>query len=115
VPIAREGILTEQYSIRADSYEGTATIQLGGGIDVTARQGVLSVVADAVFGARPGRVVIDLTETTSVDASGIDLLALACHAAESVGADYEVTAGPRTAARALELSGLRLTRADHHQ
>jgi anti-anti-sigma factor len=101
--------LTEQCSIRADTYDGTATIQLGGEIDVASRQGVLSVVADSVFGDRPDRVVIDLTETTFVDSSGISLLVLACHAAESVGADYEVTAGPGTAPRILELSGLRIT------
>jgi anti-anti-sigma factor len=83
------------------------TIRLGGEIDVTSRCDLLSVVADSVFGDRPERVVLDLTNTTSVDSSGIALLGLACHAVESVGADCEVTAGPRTATRVLELSGVR--------
>jgi anti-anti-sigma factor len=99
--------MSEQCSIRTNNDDGTMTIRLGGEIDVASRQDVLSVVADSVFGARPERVVIDLTDTTSVDSSGIALLGLACHAVESVGADCEVTAGPRTATRVLELSGVR--------
>jgi anti-anti-sigma factor len=95
-------------SVRANSHHGTTTISLLGEVDVASRQDVLAVVSDSVFGDRPDRVVIDLTDTTFVDSSGIALLALACHAADSVGADYEVTAGPRTVARVLELSGVRL-------
>ncbi|MEY2452807.1 MAG: hypothetical protein QOD92_2381 [Acidimicrobiaceae bacterium] len=100
--------MSEQCSIRTNNDDGTTTIRLGGEIDVASRRDLLSVVADSVFGERPERVVIDLTDTTFVDSSGIELLSLACHAADSVGADYEVTAGPRTATRVLELSGVRL-------
>jgi anti-sigma B factor antagonist len=107
--------MSEHCSIRTKKDDGTMTIRLGGEIDVASRRDLLSVVADSVFGDRPERVVIDLTDTTFVDSSGIALLSLACHAADSVGADYEVTAGPRTVTRVLELSGVRWLDTDHHR
>ena len=97
----------EPYSIRVDSHGGMTTISLGGEIDVAAGRSVRAAVADSILvDPRPDRLVIDLTDTTFMDSTGLNALVLARHAARFVGAVLEVTSGPPTVMRVLEISGL---------
>jgi anti-anti-sigma factor len=96
----------ESYSIRVDSRDGTTTIRLTGEIDIAAGRDVRAAIADSILGDPLDRLVIDLTDTTFLDSTGINALVLARHAARFAAAVLEVTAGPPSVMRVLELSGL---------
>jgi stage II sporulation protein AA (anti-sigma F factor antagonist) len=99
--------MSEPYSVRVDSHDGTTTIRLGGEIDLVAGRSVRNAVADSILGDRPDRLVIDLTDTTFLGSTGVNALVLAHHAAHFVGAVLEVTPGPPNVMWVvLEISGL---------
>jgi anti-anti-sigma factor len=85
--------------------EGTATIRLGGDIDGHAGPAVRSAVADVILGEPPARLVFDMADTTFADATAMNALALAHHAALMSGATIEVTSNPMVD-RVLESMGM---------
>ena len=97
--------MDEPYSVRVECDGGTTTIRLAGEIDLSAGPDMRAAVAGLVLGVPPTRVVLDLTDTTFVDSSGIKALLYARDAAARVGASMEVTSNP-TVDRVLEVSGV---------
>lgn len=97
--------MVEPYSVRVERREGTATIRLGGAIDLCAGPDVRIAVAEVVLGEPPTRLVVDLSDVTFADSTAMNALVLAHHAAVLVGASIEVTSNPAVD-RVLEISGV---------
>jgi len=95
----------EQYSVRVESQAGTTTVRLSGEIDLAAGPKVRAVIADVVLGVAPKRLLLDFTDTTFMDSTGVNALVLAHHAATMVGATVELTPSPAVT-RILEVSGV---------
>lgn len=91
--------------------DGTRVVRAGGEIDVTFVPPLLAGVASMVSGARG--VVLDLTDVTFFDSSGVRLVDRLSRESEKIGAPFRVAAPPGgTARRVLELVGLAALLAD---
>ncbi|HEX6116573.1 MAG TPA: STAS domain-containing protein [Solirubrobacterales bacterium] len=83
----------------------TTIVALEGEIDLSTVPEAERLITDAEAG-RPARLVIDLSEVTFMDSSGLRVLLTAHRRAEEAGRGFAIVKGGDTVNRLLEVTGL---------
>lgn len=71
--------------------DGRAIVAIAGDVDLAVEDELVFALRDAVDAARGGQVVVDLSETTFLDASGVRALLIGHQAATAAGSAFRVT------------------------
>jgi anti-sigma B factor antagonist len=92
--------------VRLTHLEGQPpTVTLSGEIDLTAQPQLRSCLAKALT-ARPAQIVIDMTDLTFIDSSGLAALVIAHQQLTPARGGLVLTNVPAVAMRVLEITGL---------
>ena len=82
------------------------TIKLGGEVDIASAPELQNVLTAALWGAEFTTVVIDLTDVTFIDSTGLSVLVDAHASSVQDGIRLVLRPGPPSVQRAFEVSGL---------
>ncbi|MCW2792264.1 MAG: anti-anti-sigma factor [Nocardioides sp.] len=85
--------------------QGAAVLRLEGRLNMVAASRVRSAIEEAVDGGRP-RVVVDLTEVTFMDSSGLGALIAGLKRARQASGDLRITGVSPQVATVLQLTNL---------
>jgi anti-sigma B factor antagonist len=89
----------------SDSLGDTIMIRLQGELDMASAPG-LGGALDTALDAKPSVLVLDLTELTFLDSTGIRVLITACRRAGAEGASFILRSPRRSVLKALRLTGV---------
>lgn len=95
----------ERWSTQVRSDDGVTTIALTGEIDLVAAPEVRTYVSGALAES-PRRLVIDLSDVTFIDSTGVQALVVANQTTRLLKVDLVIVPGPPPVMRILELAGL---------
>ena len=85
---------------------GETVLALAGELDLYTSARLRERLSDLTHGARP-RIVVDLSELTFVDSTGLGTLVTALKRLRDVGGDMAIRAPTPATRRVIEISGLR--------
>ena len=85
--------------------EGTVVVKLQGELDMATAPGLGRALTEALD-AKPPAVVLDLTDLTFLDSTGIRILVTACRRAETEGCPFVLRSPRRSVLKALRLTGV---------
>jgi anti-sigma B factor antagonist len=102
---ARAGILRPSFEMRADLNGETALVGLSGEFDLAAEPEFAGQVA-RIEGDRFRKVVLDLSEVTFIDSTGLRLILGLWERSRERGAELVLVRGPDAVHRVFEVTGL---------
>ena len=85
--------------------QDTAVVALEGEIDLSMVPDAERLIAEAEA-SEPGRLIIDLSDVTFMDSSGLRVLLTAHRRAEEAGRDFAIVKGGDTVNRLLDVTGV---------
>jgi anti-sigma B factor antagonist len=93
------------FAVTVDSSDRSTVLKLDGELDVATAPALEEAMASA-FGADPSSMVVDLTDLTFLDSTGIRVLVTAGRVAEGTGCAIVLMAPTAPVLRALRLTGV---------
>jgi anti-sigma B factor antagonist len=90
---------------RSGIANGTVVVTLQGELDMATAPGLGRALTEALD-ARPPAMVLDLTDLTFLDSTGIRILVTACRRAETDGCPFVLRSPRRSVLKALRLTGV---------
>lgn len=93
------------FAVTVDSSDRSTVLKLDGELDVATAPALEEAMASA-FGADPSSMVVDLTDLTFLDSTGIRVLVTAGRVAEGTGCSIVLMAPAAQVLRALRLTGV---------
>lgn len=93
------------FAVTVDSSDRSTVLKLDGELDVATAPALEEAMASA-FGADPSSMVVDLTDLTFLDSTGIRVLVTAGRVAEGTGCSIVLMAPTAQVLRALRLTGV---------
>ena len=94
------------YWVAVHRDDDATRIEAGGELDLATRESLRDAVIDALAGAVPGELVVDLREVTFIDAAAVQAAVLdSADVARAAGVRCRVLPSPRVC-RILEIAGL---------
>jgi anti-sigma B factor antagonist len=94
-----------RWSARVFSDDATTTIVLMGEIDLTAAPRLRLMISDALAD-EPAHLVVDLSATTFMDSTGLQVLVVARQTTRLLNIDLTIVPGPQNVMRVLQIAGL---------
>lgn len=98
-------LLRTGFQVESDRIEGVSLLRLQGELDMATAVELRRAVADAISGA-PLVVILDLSELTFIDSTGIGVLLGSSHKAREAGCSFVVRSPSRSVRKALHLTGV---------
>ena len=98
--------MDDHFTLRESQSDGVAQLNLGGELDLAAKPAVNELVRRRLADAAITRLVIDLTEVTFIDSSGIGTLIGCRNLADRSGKALQVIGAQGRVARVLDLTGV---------
>lgn len=98
-------LLRTGFRVRTQSGDGTVVLRLQGDLDVATAAELRRALAQALDGS-PSSLVLDLSELSFVDSTGIGALVGGSRRAREVGCSFVVRSPVRAVKKALRLTGV---------
>lgn len=95
----------DRWAAQVHTEGGTTTVSLIGEIDLVAAPAVRTYISGAIAES-PHRLVIDLSNTTFLDSTGVQTLVVADQTTRLLHVELVIVPGPPSVMRTLELAGL---------
>jgi anti-sigma B factor antagonist len=92
-------------NLRTDEGRGKVTVWVSGEIDMAGQQQLTEALCKAAAVAACGQVLVDLSQTSFIDSSGLAALIDGMRAAQQAGATYRVTGTAGLVRQVLEVTG----------
>jgi anti-sigma B factor antagonist len=93
-------------SIATNRQDEVVTLSVAGDVDLATGQKLEREITEAVVGAGPGSVVVDLSGVGFLDSSGISVLVRGRRLADGLGVSYRVTGANGTIRQVLDITGV---------
>ena len=98
--------MDDHFTLRESQSDGVVQLRLGGELDLAAKPAVNDLVSRRLADAAITRLVIDLTDVTFIDSSGIGTLIGCRNLADRAGKTLQVIGAHGRVARVLDLTGV---------